>query len=386
MPRKNNVKELVAAHTARVMAAARVKPFQPLAVNGTVPTGCTMLNLAASGNARGGWQAGAIVHGVGDSDTGKSALALTTLAECSINRRFAKYDLIKDDPESSCSFPIAEMFGADLARRMKAPHSGEASYFIEDFYFGVYGRLKAGTPFIYVLDSMDGLESIAGTEKFEDNAKLRARGKEMKGSYGDGKAKVNSENMRKIKLALAKTSSLLFIVSQTRDNINPDTMAEKTHAAGRALKFYSQYQFWMAPRGQLTKSIKGKQVQCGTLARVKFSKNHATGKHLDFVLPFYYGYGIDDEQCTIRWMIAPESGAPWKLSAGVLTTRGEDGLPKTCPVSEYTKRVRSDAAFREAYLDAVQSAWDEYESKLRRPGRYSGAVEDGDAAAYGDGE
>lgn len=378
MPRMDSVKQLVSTREKAVMAAAPVKLFARIPVNKTVPTGVTMLNLAASGDARGGWKRGCIVHIVGDSDTGKSVLAETTPAEAAQDKRFLKYKFIKDDSESSDSFPTEEMFGRELARRLKAPNAdGSSSYYIQDFFFTVYGLTRKPEPFIYLMDSVDGLEGIENVEKFEANAELYAKGKEMKGSYGDGKAKAASDNLRKIKVALKDSESLLIAVSQTRDNINPDTMAEKTHAGGRAWKFYSQYQLWLAPRGKLSKSVKGKQQEVGTLARVKLTKNHATGKHLDFVLPMYYGYGIDDEQCTLRWMVAKEgAGEVWKMSAGTLTTRGECGLNKAYKLGDFIRAVRTSPEFKERYLDAVQMAWDEMEALLRRPGRYSGTCED----------
>jgi len=385
MPRKETaksaVRELVDSRVQSVMSATGTKPFQRVPVNKTIPTGVTMLNLAASGDARGGWKRGGIVHIVGDSDTGKSVLAETTPAQAAQDKRFAKYRFYKDDSESSDGFPTEDMFGRELAKRLQAPNAdGTSSYYIQDFFFTVYGLSRKPDPFIYLMDSVDGLEGVDNVEKFEANAELYAKGKEMKGSYGDGKAKAASDNLRKIKLALAQTESLLIAVSQTRDNINPDTMAEKTHAGGRAWKFYSQYQLWLAPRGKLTKSIKGKQQEIGTLARVKLTKNHATGKHLDFVMPLYYGYGIDDEQCSIRWMISKEGGEPWKLSGGTLTTRGECGLNKTYALADFVRGVR-DGTYREQYLDAVQLAWDEMEAQLRRPGRYSGRS---DTAPEGD--
>ena len=379
MPRKNNtVRQLVDSRVKAVLAAEPVKPFARIPVNKTIPTGVTMLNLAASGDARGGWKKGSIVHIVGDSDTGKSVLAETTPAQAATERRFDKYDLIKDDSEGSDCFPTEDMFGRALAKRLRTPNTdGTSSYYIEDFFFTVYGLCKKERPFIYLMDSVDGLEGVDNVEKFEENAALHAKGREMKGSYGDGKAKIASGNLRKIKTALLGTESLLVAVSQTRDNINPDTMAEKTHAGGKAWKFYSQYQLWLAPRGKLTKSVKGKQQEIGTLARVKLTKNHATGKHLDFVMPMYYGYGIDDEQCTLRWMTSKDgAGEVWKMSAGVLTTRGECGLGKTYQLADFVRAVRTDPTTREQYLDAVQLAWDEMEALLRRPGRYSGRTDE----------
>ena len=377
MPRaeKLDVAKLAAAHAASTATAKYEPLFSPVPAEDCIPTGVTILNLAMSGRIDGGAKKGTIIHTVGDSDTGKSVLAMTLLAEASVDPRCDEYELIKDDPECSDSFPVREMFGPALAQRVMRPSTkDENSYFIEDFFFNIYGKLEKKVPFIYVLDSMDGLESHAGVDLFEENMERAAAGKEMKQSYGDGKAKKNSENLRKLKSDLKSSGSILNIVSQTRDNINPMSMQEQVHAGGRALKFVAQYQMWLAPRGKIVKNIHGKEHPCGVLARVRLSKNHVTGRHLDFVMEIPFGYGVDDERTVVRWMCDPTGAGLWKLGKGVITTKGECGLAKEYKASEFVAMARKDIAFRAMYLQAVQQAWDELEKQLRKPGRYGGAV------------
>jgi RecA/RadA recombinase len=381
MPRANklDIAKLASDHAVATSEAKYEPLFAPVPASECVPTGVTILNLAMSGRVDGGAKQGTIVHTVGDSDTGKSVLAMTFLAEGSVDPRCAGYDLIKDDPECSDSFPVREMFGSALADRIKHPageDGDENSYYIEDFFFNIYERLQTKKPFLYVLDSMDGLESHAGVELFEENAKRAAAGNELKQSYGDGKAKKNSENLRKLKADLKASRSILNIVSQTRDNINPMSMQEQVHAGGRALKFVAQYQMWLAPRGKIVKNIHGKEHACGVLARVRLSKNHVTGRHLDFVMEIPFGYGVDDERTTVRWMCDPTGAGLWKLGKGVVTTKGECGLEKEYKASEFVSLARKSGDFRNAYLMAVQQAWDNLEKQLRKPGRYSGVIEE----------
>ena len=374
MPR-GDIANLITAHASKAKAAKYVPLFAPVSEKECLSTGCSVLNLVFSGRVNGGIKDGCPVHVVGDSDTGKSLVGLTILAEASRNKRFDKYGLWKDDAESACSFPIREMFGAELARRLKHPGpDGESSYYIEDFYFNTFRHLQEG-PGVFLLDSMDGLESHAGTELFEENAKRQLAGKELKQSFTDGKAKKNSENLRKLRLLTEKTCSHLIIVSQTRDNIDPTSMSPKTHAGGKALKFNVMYQLWLANGGSLTKSIHGKEHSIGTLARCKVSKNHVTGKYASFMIPIYYGYGVDDEQCSIRWLSDPTGGGIWKVGSGILTTRAECGLDKTYPLREFLGRVRVNSPkyepdLRAAFDEALQKGWDEMEAQLRKPGRY----------------
>jgi recombination protein RecA len=334
-----------------------------------IPTGCTVLNLALSGRADGGWLKGRIGHIVGDSDTGKTVLALTTLAECAHNNAFRKYALHYDEPEQSNGFDMEAMFGK-LADRLEGDDS---SFYIEEFYSRTYKLLRNDDPFVYVLDSMDSLESKPSTEKFEENMRLMDAGKDGKGSYGDGKAKFNSEGLRKLKAGLKRTASGLLVVSQTRDNINPMTMEEKTHAGGRALKFYSCYQLWLAKRMDMSATMGGVKRKLGVVARVQLKKNHATGKHLDFNIPLYYGYGIDDERCCIMWLI---SEGVWKGKefGSEVTTNGEFGV-KEWKCSALAQAIRAHETNQSRLTNLMQESWDAIEQKVRRPGRYGGGVE-----------
>jgi RecA/RadA recombinase len=333
-----------------------------------IPTGCTVLNLALSGRADGGWLKGRIANVVGDSDTGKTVLVLTTLAEVANGDRCKRHELHYDDVEQSNGFDMASMFGY-LSDRLD---DADASFFVEDFYGKVFKLLRRDKSFIYVCDSMDALVSHASIDKFEENIKLLDNGKEAKGSYGDGKAKFNSEGLRTIKPELKKKDSLLLIVSQTRDNINPMSMEEKTRAGGRALKFYSCYEMWLAKRMDMSATQGGVKRKLGVVARVRISKNHATGKHLDFNMPIYYGYGIDDERCCIMWLIA-EGIWKGKEFGGDVITNGEFG-PKEWKCSALAQAIRAHVPHRSRLSALMQESWDAIEQKCRRPGRYSGGV------------
>lgn len=82
-------------------------------------TGCTLLNLAISDDARKGWPCGKIVNPIGDSDTGKTILAMTAMAEAAKSPFFLGHKLIYADIEEAIAFDVSEMFGEKLAKRLK---------------------------------------------------------------------------------------------------------------------------------------------------------------------------------------------------------------------------------------------------------------------------
>lgn len=269
-------------------------------------TGSTLLNLACSGNAFGGFMKGSYNYIVGDSTSGKTWLAMTCFAEASNNAFFKDHRLIYDDVENGCLMDIQHYFGKSTFEKIEPPagdkENPEYSSTIEDFYFNVDDAIKAGKPFIYVLDSMDGLTSSSEIDKFDETKDAMRKGKQVAGSYGDGKAKKNSEYLRRVTNELAKTDSILIIISQTRDNIGFG-FEKKTRSGGRALRFYATLEMWSARKGKINKSVKGKQRTIGIISEIGVKKNRITGVESKVEIPIYHSYGIDDVESCINYLM-----------------------------------------------------------------------------------
>lgn len=330
-----------------------------------IPTGCSILNLVCSGKVEGGYKAGTVVRIIGGSDSGKSLLALTACAELNVLDK--TYDIVYDDAENSMEFPV-DRFG--LADRLLSVNNDKfvdnpiGSFSVDEFYFKLYERLKGGKQFLYVLDSMDSLESESSMAAFEQNKELFERGRDMKGSYGDGKASKNSQNLRKIKGLIKSTQSVLIIISQTRDNITGYGASQIT-SGGRALKFYSCYQIWVQKKSDLTRVIDGETVRVGSLVRLKIDKNHANGCHFEFDLPVYYGYGVDDEICSILFLIQRKV---WKKSGAHIDTCGfiEEKLSQRA----LAEKIRASQEHHTGLRALVQDTWDRMMGEICLPNRY----------------
>ncbi|GAG88728.1 unnamed protein product, partial [marine sediment metagenome] len=176
---------------------------------------------------------------------------------------------------------------------------------IEEFYYNVDDALKKGIPFIYIVDSMDSLSSESEAEKFEKTKKAYRDGKESKGSYGDGKAKVNSAMIRRvIGRPLEKNKSILIIINQTRDNINAlPFQSKKTRSGGHALHFYACLEMWSSVAGRIEKTVKGKKRQLGVLSKIKVKKNRITGRERTVTIPIYHSFGIDDVGSCVDYLL-----------------------------------------------------------------------------------
>lgn len=294
-----------AAATAKALATKRPKRRDPIPTSHLLKTGSTLLDLAISGRRGGGFTKGRYFWVVGDSSSGKTWLTLTCLAEAAMNKNFDEYRLIYDNVEDGALMDMERFFGKRMATRLEAPTvdaSGVSVYSqsVEDFYYNVDDALSlaekpGGRPFIWILDSMDGLDSGYSESKFQAAKKASRTGTTAAGDYGDGKAKINSTRLRGVIPRLKATGSILIILSQTRDNVGGGMFDPKqTSAGGRALKFYATVELWSSVGSRIKRTLKGKDIVVGIYCRVKTKKNRITGRETTIEFPIFYDSGIDD--------------------------------------------------------------------------------------------
>jgi RecA/RadA recombinase len=328
-------------------------------------TGSTLLNLACSGNPFAGFFPGKYYFIVGDSHSGKTFLGMSCFAEAMQNKRYRDYRLIFDDVEGGNLFDVGRLFGKRVSDRMESPcKNGGNSATIDEFYFNIDDALSVGKPFIYVLDSMDCLTSKEENEKFADNKKAFRKGTQMTGSYGDGKAKKNSANLRRLLKPLEESGSILIILNQTRDNIGFG-FEKKTRSGGHSLGFYATLEMWSSVRGKIKKSVRGKARVQGTLVEVKIKKNRVNGTENIVQFPIFPSYGIDDTLSCIRYLLGENY---WKKSGATIHA----------PEFEIKGSEQSIVAFVEKhnlqreFTELVGEVWNEIqeEIKIKRKPRY----------------
>jgi RecA/RadA recombinase len=252
----------------------RPKPLPPITAKDYLSTGSTLLNLAISGKPGWGFLKGKYYWLVGDSVSGKTWFSLTCLAEASINSNFDNYRFIYDNNEGGALMDMQRFFGKRVAERLEAPAMDKDlpcySSTIEEFFYHIDDALKSKQPFIYILDSMDSLSSDSEIDKFKQQKKARGTDRVVAGSYGDGKAKKNSSMLRQLLSPLAKSGSILIVISQTRSNIGFGAQFNpKTYSGGHALKFYATVEIWSSVIKPITKKIQGKNRQLGSLIKLK---------------------------------------------------------------------------------------------------------------------
>jgi RecA/RadA recombinase len=351
-------------------ALERRKPKHKRMATQFLSTGSTMLNLACTGKARYGFGKGKYYFLVGDSDSGKTFLSLTCLAEASINKNFDNYRMIYDNAEDGALMNIRKFFGKAVKERMEPPEVGDDdepiySDSLESFYYHITEAFEKGIPFIYILDSMDSLTTEQETSKFEERMDAFRKGKETSGSYGDGKAKLNAANLRRQLAPLRDTGSILIVINQTRDNIAGFGFKKKTRSGGHALKYYATIEIWTKPIGKIKKQIKGKKRSVGTNVQLKVERTRWTGLDRPVTVAIYPSYGIDDIGSMVDYLIEEKH---WSRSG------------KTIKAKEFKKKVSRDKLIR--YIEKkgyerklqkiVEGVWNDIEQacEIKRKPRY----------------
>lgn len=322
-----------------------------------LPSGCLLFNLACSGTPKGFMETGTIVNLVGDSDAGKTFLAMTALA--TIFYKFgAAFRYIYLDYERAVSFSIAELFGkpfADALEYYAIPAGPKAT--IEKWYqrIDTICSMKNAAPAIIVTDSFDALSTLADLANLKKQATKKEG--ESAGSYGTAKAKAASGFLGKLQQTIADTQSSLIIVSQVRETLAKFCFDKKTRSGGKALRFYSSLEVWLVKTGRLG-SNKERPIGGTTKATVKRSR--ITGKpNRSCEFPLLYAYGLDDTRANLMFLV-DEGYVNENKKVLNLSQFNFVGKMKACVefIEEKPERVK---ALRRLVIDT----WQEIEAKVR---------------------
>lgn len=326
-----------------------------------LPMGSTLLNLAMSGHIDGGAKKGTMINIIGASHGGKTFLALTAFAEANKKDSFDDYSFIYDDVERANSFKMEYLFGKTTAKRIipaRVDKEDKFSATVQHFHANLVHRIKKGKPFIYVLDSYDALDAMEDQKKMEQMVDdIEKDKKDNAGTYGMAKAKAGSSILRNVTSELAKSKSVLFIISQTRDNVDPRSFAKETRSGGRALKFYAHHEMWLKPIGE----IKKKDTPIGSRVEVNITKNKILGTHRKVTFEIYYDYGIDDIGSCIDYLI---DMGHWKGGgASKIDFKGDFNFDP-CTRPKLITLIEENNYHRKLQL-IVQKVWNEFEETLR---------------------
>jgi RecA/RadA recombinase len=244
------------------------KAKQTITYRRPLSTGLATLNCALSGNRLGGVESGCVIWISGQSDSGRTIMGLTFLAEAVQNLLFDRYALFFHDTEGKQP-DIQRLFGEQLYNRVKQLPDDMS---VEDVW--EFLASPRNSPYIYVLDSIDGL--------IDDDA-----------------WKVNNQRAKETFDYVRQTDSILVILSQQKL-----IDGKKVAAGGAAIPFYVDYIIHTANIADIFGTVNKKMHPIGIRTKFDIVKRKYVGKFQSIPVPIFFDHGLDNVDAICEFLLA----------------------------------------------------------------------------------
>lgn len=273
-------------------------------------SGITTLNLAISGNPDTFARPGNTVSYIGQSNVGKTVLALTTMAASFY--RYGHRPLFYAQ-EPNVMIDIERLYGKKFAKALEI--SADLSMTLEQWQADVRARFKAAKrSMVVTLDSTDALKCEADIAALDGKsvAKKKKGDDEDEGKVAKAQraaaATAWSKSLSEVCKAVGINEGLLILTSQVRTSPGVMFGSPFYRSCGAALDFFSEIRVWMWGSSH----EKVNKVDVGGWTKIEVKRNKVTGDARTIYAPIYPIYGIDDTRAMLHFLADTEScGASW---------------------------------------------------------------------------